>query len=308
MRVVSEKTYIVNVVDDITPTMICDELTQVAINNLGIAEVAAINFDDGSFDNCCADLFTASRDNGLTFAESVIFDCADVGDTLDVVLRLSDCFSNSNQCNVQVLVEDKIEPVAFAPVDQDVGCQLYYESILPALEFGDYSILEQFGSVQYYDNCNSLVSETVDWSVNSCGQGVINRSWIITDEYGNSSNTVIQQINVESESIWSVDFPEDSFFECTSGIDLSQSGQPVINNESCHQMGISHLDEVYEFQGGACKTILRHWSVINWCTFPEEPAVEHTQLIEITDEVAPGLSPISQLVLPGGILRYLSLS
>jgi hypothetical protein len=292
---VSEKSVIVDVVDDITPTMICDEWTQVSLNNLGIAEVNALTFDDGSFDNCCVDGFTVSRDAGLLFNETVVFDCADVGDTLDVVLRLKDCFTNFNQCNVKVLVEDKINPVAFPPTTQTSNCQIYYNSILPELEFGNYSILDQFGTIQYYDNCGTEVSETVDWVVNTCGDGIITRTWIVTDDYGNQSPSVSQQIHIESISDWQVDFPQDVTFDCNSGVNWDAIPEPIINNQSCHQIGVSFTDEVFEFQGGSCKTILRHWSLINWCTFPTEPVVEHTQVIEIIDDLAPVFNVIDQV-------------
>ena len=284
---VSEKSILIDVVDDVTPTMICDEWTQVSLNNLGIAEVDAVSFDDGSFDNCCIDLFEASRDGGSNYGETVVFDCNDVGDTLDVTLRLKDCFSNANHCNVKVLVEDKINPVAFAPVNQTLDCQIYYSDILPALEFGQDEILDQYGQLQYYDNCDATVELVIDLDVNNCGDGIITRTWQVIDSYGNSSNFVSQQIIVESISNWQVSFPSDVLFDCSSGIDFDDLGEPSIDNQSCHQIATAYEDEVFEFQGGACKTILRHWSVINWCTFPGEPAVEHTQIIEITDQEAP---------------------
>lgn len=297
---VAEKSVLIDVVDDVTPTMVCDEWTQVSINNLGIAEVDAISFDDGSFDNCCIDLFDVSRDYGLNYSETVIFDCNDVGDTIDVTLRLKDCFSNSNQCNVKVLVEDKINPVVFAPVDQSLDCQLYYSDILPALELEQYEILDQFGELQYYDNCDAEVELVVDFDINNCGDGVITRTWQVEDHYGNSSNLVSQQIVVQSISNWDVSFPLDVVFDCSSGMNFDNLGEPIIDNQSCHQIATAFEDEVYEFQGGACKTILRHWSVINWCTFPDEAAVEHTQVIEIVDNEAPVFSIEDQVFYTNG--------
>ncbi len=284
---VSEESVLIEVIDDVTPTMICDELTQVALNNQGIALVDAINLDDGSFDNCCISGFDASQDNGLNYSETLSFDCTHVGDTIDVQLRLTDCFGNSNQCNVLIMVEDLIPPVAFAPQNNTITCLDYYESILPALEQSDWSVLAPFGIPQYYDNCFVELSEEVSWAVDNCGIGIITRTWFSVDEFGNSGNTIQQEIEVVPAGDWSVTFPEDIVLDCDTGVDLDDMGQPDIQNASCFQIATAVTDQVFEFPGGACKTIFRNWSVINWCTFPDEPAITHTQVIEIMDTEAP---------------------
>lgn len=284
---VSELNYTVQVVDDITPTMICDEISTVALNNTGIAEVPAFNFDDGSFDNCCLSGFEGSRDNGLSFNDDLYFDCADVGEQINILVRLTDCFGNSNICSVEVIVEDNTSPVLFAPADMAIGCLSYYEEILPALETGNYSVLDNFGLPQSYDNCTINMQDSVVWETDNCGNGWIHRFWNVSDQSGNSGGTAEQIITVYSEGNWSVDFPEDIVYECGDSLSLDQLPGPQISGNYCFQIAQTYSDETYTFTGGNCKTIHRTWELINWCTFPNEPAITHVQVIDILDTEAP---------------------
>jgi hypothetical protein len=54
----------VEVVDDIAPTAICDEITDVNLSSDGLAVVNASVFDDGSYDNCCLEEFLVRRMDG----------------------------------------------------------------------------------------------------------------------------------------------------------------------------------------------------------------------------------------------------
>jgi hypothetical protein len=72
------------VVDDIAPTAICDEITDVNLSSDGLAVVNASVFDDGTFDNCCLDEFLVRRMDGDCdgnfdeFDPTVTFCCSDV--------------------------------------------------------------------------------------------------------------------------------------------------------------------------------------------------------------------------------------
>lgn len=106
----------VEVIDDLSPVAVCDEITEVSLSSNGEAVISASVFDDGSFDNCCLDEFLVRRMDdpcdvagNLTFGPSVIFCCADVDQGPKIVnFRVVDCFGNVNDCMVQVYVTDQL--------------------------------------------------------------------------------------------------------------------------------------------------------------------------------------------------------
>ncbi|MFK8054708.1 MAG: T9SS type A sorting domain-containing protein [Saprospiraceae bacterium] len=100
--------------DNLPPIAICDQLTTVSLAT-ATTTIPAINFDDGSYDNCGIDSFTVRRMGDIDWETSVAFTCDDVLDTVLVEFRVTDYDGNSNICMVQVIVEDKI-PASVNPL------------------------------------------------------------------------------------------------------------------------------------------------------------------------------------------------
>ncbi|MCB0577540.1 MAG: hypothetical protein KDC61_23465, partial [Saprospiraceae bacterium] len=95
------------VADVIAPAVSCDEHTQVALSTNGVAVINASTFDDGTYDNCCLDIFEARRMDHICgdtlsddFGPTVEFCCDDINDTITVVFRAYDCSGNYNDCMV----------------------------------------------------------------------------------------------------------------------------------------------------------------------------------------------------------------
>jgi len=128
----SEVTVTVTVTDDVTPTPVCDEITQVAIGADGVATVLAATFDDGSNDNC-------GIAGNTTFGPDVKFCCADVGSEVMVIFQVTDYYGNSNQCMVEVLVEDKLAPYKVQDVADgfNIACDDYFNNYAPALDLAE---------------------------------------------------------------------------------------------------------------------------------------------------------------------------
>jgi hypothetical protein len=270
----------VTVVDNISPTAICDELTDVNLNSNGTATVFAATFDDGSLDNCCVHHFEVRRmsdpcDDGhddTVFGPSVVFCCNDVANSpIMVVFRVYDCYNNFNDCMVMVEVNDKIPPViASCPSSQRITCDFYVNNLetqLAALAgnpVAQNELLDAgFGTPAFTDNCGFTLTKNITISVNQCKEGTITRTWRATDPSGLQSPVCSQPIFVDHVSDFVVQFPADLTVNC--GDTLPGFGQPQIFFTPCEMIGISWQDTTYYSVSGACFKTERTWQVINWC-------------------------------------------
>ena len=283
----SEATYTLTVSDDVTPTPVCDEITQVALASDGTATVFAETFDDGSHDNCCLDGFDVRRMDDAAFADAVTFDCDDIDATTQVILRVHDCNGNSNTCMVDVLVEDKLAPYLAVPGNLEISCDEYYTDVAAELDNGNGAILDDmFGTATSGDNCEAIVDYSYTYSVDQCGEGSITRSWTVNDPSGNGPVSGSQTISIFHVSDWSISFPGDLDATCVDG-QLPDFGEPTVSGDECEMIAVSHTDTQFDVVPDACYKIVREWSAINWCTYPDEPAVTSSQVIKVTDNEAP---------------------
>ncbi|MGK0364045.1 MAG: hypothetical protein ACI85O_001099 [Saprospiraceae bacterium] len=281
----SELTITIEVLDDITPSAVCDEITQVAIGNDGTATVLANTFDDGSNDNCGIDRFEVRRMTdacaivgNTQFGEDVKFCCADIGQTIMVVFRVYDYYDNIGECMVEVLVEDKLSPYKLSDAADDaITCDDYFSNIAPALDIAGANgetnpqiLIDLFGEPEYDDNCEAIITTGYSRNVNSCGEGTITRNWLVIDPSGNVGPPCFQTIDVNHVNDWNVQFPADVDLVCipdtneTDGVDF---GEPTIFDDNCELISISSEDQLFTLVDDACYQILRTYTVINWCVY-----------------------------------------
>ncbi|MEZ4930665.1 MAG: T9SS type A sorting domain-containing protein [Saprospiraceae bacterium] len=270
----------IKVVDNQTPVVVCDEITDVSISTNGEAEVFAATFDDGSKDNCCIDRFEVRRmedpcndgEDDTIFGPSVTFCCNDVGAGPQmVVMRVFDCNNNFNDCMVVVNVNDKLGPqLVNCPANQSIDCDTYatkYETQLSALNGSPSAqndlLNADFGAPTFYDNCSLTLTKGFSRNLTQCLEGVLLRTWVATDPNGLTSQQCVQNIRVEHTSDWVVEFPAD--IQTTCGNTLPDFGEPEIFNESCEMIAISFKDDTLTVVPDACFKIVRTWAVINWC-------------------------------------------
>ncbi|MBK8192330.1 MAG: hypothetical protein IPK76_03745 [Lewinellaceae bacterium] len=144
---VSSCSFKLTVRDLVPPVAACDEITQVSLGIDGMIFVNASTFDDGSYDNCGQVYFKIRRSdsNGCQpndkFYDQVKFCCEDVGDTIKVILRVYDIApapgevslsfgeANSNECQVEVYIDDKLKPVCIPPANVTVSCENFDPSL-----------------------------------------------------------------------------------------------------------------------------------------------------------------------------------
>lgn len=269
----------VTVLDDIAPTAVCDEHTDVNLTTNGQAVVFATTFDDGSHDNCCLDHFEVRRmtDNcnisgNTTFGPSVTFCCSDIEKSpITVVFRAFDCYGNYNDCMVSVTVNDKLGPYLLTcPQDTRISCDEFADNLETELagktptEQCEILAVKGFGEATFADNCSAIVSCAVNINIDQCLDGVITRTWTAKDPSSNSgSQNCVQNIYVDHVSDWSVEFPADITVDC--GTTVPDFGEPKIFNETCELIAISYDDVLYSVVPDACYKIVRKWTVINWC-------------------------------------------
>ena len=319
----SELSVVITVADDVSPTPVCDEITQVSIGASGVATVLAATFDDGSNDNCGIESMVVRRmtdacgiAGNTSFGPSVDFCCADIGTEVMVAFQVTDFFGNANQCMVNVLVEDNLAPIRVQNVaNSAILCDNYFTNFAPALDVAEANgdsnpavLVAAFGDVTYSDNCTPIV--TTGWSrtVNSCGVGTITRSWNVTDASGNVGQMSSQTINISHVNDWNIEFPADMNFVCTPDMDELDGqnlGEPTVFEDDCELIAISTESVIYNTVPDACYRVLRTFTAINWCIYDGDNLnddtvistrrfedggdgiVTYQQDIIVTDDVAP---------------------
>ncbi len=264
-------TVAITVEDKTPPVAVCDALTFVSLGADGTAEVNAQTFDDGSYDNCCGVSFQVRKQQDGPcdtdnlpddFGDSVTFCCAEIGDSVNITLRVSDCRGQTTDCITEVIVQDKIKPVCIAPANVTVSCENYDPSFFA------------YGTVQPFDNCciDTLTQQNDLSQFNeNCLQGVIKRNFNIVDCSGNTAKCT-QTITVNYTQAYFVKFPNDVI---TTDCDLQSSyGEPIFFGEDCELLATAYSDVVYNNVPGMLYRIERTWSIINWCSF--NPALPFT--------------------------------
>jgi hypothetical protein len=273
---ITELTVNIRVIDDIAPIAICDEITDVDVTSDGLAIVPATVFDDGSYDNCCLDELLVRRMDGDCegnfdeFGPTVEFCCSDVGqDPVMVVFRAVDCNGNYNECMVTVEVNDKLPPInTFCPAPVTIDCETYLEELDSYIQAEDYSVLDQYGTATFIDNCDLDIEYVVTPDLDQCASGTITRVWTAEDPSENSPSVCSQTITIEHISDWVVEFPEDVTANCEDG-ELPEFGEPIIFFDECELIGTAYEDSYFYVVPDACYKIERTWTVINWCIYDE---------------------------------------
>lgn len=270
----------VTVIDDIAPTVICIEYTDVNLTTGGPTTVFASSFNNGSYDNCCFSNLQVRRmtdscnDNhdDTVFGPSVVFCCEDVANSpIMVVMRAYDCNNNWNECMVEVFVNDKLNPTLVScPPNQRITCDWYANNLETQLA-GQNSqqqcnVLTNagFGNATYTDNCTVNITCSTSLNLDQCLEGTITRTFTAKDNSNNTSpQTCNQVISVDHVSDWAIEFPADITVNC--GTTPPDFGEPEVFYETCELIAIGYDDEVYNVVPDACYKIVRTWTVINWC-------------------------------------------
>ncbi len=273
----------VEVVDGIPPVAICREYTQIGLSSDVATAVSADLFDEGSYDNCSSVYFKIRRMEkpdcpGLSkdrthFNDEIHLCCTDVGDTVNVVLRVYDVDpglgsvtqnqfrNNSNECMIQILVEEKVGPTCVPPADVWANCNDFPDN----LDYNDVATLQQyFGAAIANDNCSADIEElSPTINLDMCGVGTISRRFRSRDNSGNVSLGACRQtIMLQAVHDYEILLPGDFQDECVA---VTPPGLDSIER-ACDLLAVNVEERVFTASAnGECRKILRTFRIINWC-------------------------------------------
>lgn len=271
----------IDVFDTTPPVAVCDEHTVVTLSNNGWAHVFAYTFDDGSHDNCSDVTFSVRRltagcnSNGSTneatnpFGDFIQVCCEDVGRDVMVELRVTDAYGNKNSCMVTVTTHDKVPPVITCPPAVTIDCGA--DTSVVALGKPVYSDTP-LSTPYFTDNCpNPKMSWRNTGAIDNCGQGVITRTFTVTDNGGRTASCT-QTITIRNKNPYRgpAAWPK-SPVEITGCLSADtnpdKTGKPDLGSGPCSQVAYTYEDQLFSFVDNVCYKILRKWTVIDWCKF-----------------------------------------
>jgi hypothetical protein len=174
---------VVNIIDNISPTLYCED-KEVTLTNNGKATIKG-NILTVIDDNCTTtfdEKITASGMNGRILVRRMGSDCWVENFTVDcndsevmVQVRVLDMMNNYSDCMVRVTIRDKSGPTC--PMSQPVTA-ICTDPKLSNLE-------AFFTQPQAFDNCAvDFVSATTPVANLTCGAGTVTKTWTFRDKQG----------------------------------------------------------------------------------------------------------------------------
>ncbi|GLR16719.1 T9SS type A sorting domain-containing protein [Portibacter lacus] len=308
----SSETFTVFVADNNAPVAVCDQNTVVSLssNPNGLTSVSALSFDDGSYDECglANPAMSVKRmDNGAAcgieadeFSSAVQFCCSDLGTNAIVIFRVTDQAGNTNECMVNVEVQDKLTANITAPNDTIVECDFPFE-------LSEAGLIAAFGDATAVDNCGAGTDEIIRSfydATTSCNTGILTRYFSIPDANGGfkqvSQNITFvndDAFDVVNDVEWPADVTLNSCLPLSMGMATENlpevspdvTGRPALNEDACDMVGIDYDDMVFEIfnaSSTSCFKIIRTFTVADWC---EDARSSYQQVIMVINTVAPTL-------------------
>ena len=289
---------VVTVIDENSPTIVCDDDIEIVLNETGGATLSADIFVLSATDNCCTSFnYTVARlenncgnPSDLIPGSSVSFCCAD--EEVAVVVTVTDCNGNSSQCFVDVTVVGEDEPFIVCPPDVTLDC---------GEDFNDSDLVGEIvtnPSAQGPQDglagsaCGSvIVTVFVDADLNDCGAGTVTRTFNAIGTSGSVSCTqTITLVDPTPFSCSEVQFPDDvDLTNCVFDTDALDLGMPILPTTDCSMLSVAMVETTIEpGTNGACRDIVRTWTVTDAC----QPGLlcSDTQTIRIFDTTIPVLS------------------
>jgi len=281
----------ITIEDNEPPIPVCDQFTFVGLDEFGEAHAGVETFDDGSWDNCSVHALEVIRMDGnpcggpLGWGEKVYFCCADVGNVVQVRLRVWDSSGNNNECMVNVTVQDNTPPALIScPGNRTLNCD------------ADLSNLSVYGTPVFSDICGfTLTEDDPIITDQDCGSGsTVIRRFTATDDAGNSTScTQVLTLQITDPfSLGDINWPDDITFDGCTGLDVlpdnlpAGSAYPIYSNVACSQVSEDYDDTVFENTEGVCYKILRNWTVHDDCT---GGFWSRTQVIKVVNFEAPNI-------------------
>ncbi len=290
--------------DTSDPNTVCESSTVVAITSSGLTEVTAESLDDHSYDNCGIvrkeirrlDSNCIGFQSDRTLGNSVHFCCEDVANNpIRVLLRVYDAYDNSSDCIIDVIVQDKREPVITCPSERTFNCDVDINEIPTMLR----SSLPQ---VTWMCGEGTIDVEVPEFQLTECGSASFSVVWTATDANG-AQSTCTQTVIIDDTTPATINPPsrdEYELFGCSGGTDPVNipGSAPTVTGVDCENIAITYEDlpfNTIDDPDNPCQKIQRVWTIIDWCALETGTLADATigtfeQIIKIFDNVAPTIT------------------
>jgi hypothetical protein len=180
---------VVNIIDNITPTPVCENNKEVTLTNNGKAIITGSVFTNRTFDNCTKafeDKITpldpmkgrilVRRMGSDCWVENFTVDCSDA--EIMVQIRVLDMMNNYSECMVKVKIRDQSGPTC--PMIQPVSTICTDPHLANIESF--------FTQPAAFDNCQvNLLSQTTPSGQLGCATSIITKSWTFSDKQGRTT-------------------------------------------------------------------------------------------------------------------------
>ncbi len=274
-------------------TLVCNQGIQVSLSPAGQALITTQLIAPNAPSSCPGPLeLTLLNNVGQTIPNPLT--CDNIGQAITARVRH---IASGNFCTGDLEVRDALSPT-LSCADKFIFCN---ENPEPS----------EVGAPTATDNCTPSNALTLNWfdSQTSLGCGVIqngfpvlkriDRTWVATDAHNNSSSCV-QKIWLRHIRTTDVTFPPNRdniaapALACGSDPnDLALTGAPTVagmpldNSIDC-EIGVAHTDQIINNCPPASYTVLRTWTLIDFCTSGISTRV---QIIKVEDKIAPVITP-----------------
>ncbi|MFT4536860.1 MAG: hypothetical protein ACJA1A_003704 [Saprospiraceae bacterium] len=140
-----------------------------------------------------------------------------------------------------------------------------------------------------------------DRQVNACNEGVVFRQFYIDVDYSNTFTEgepfCTQTISLLYDELpLNIQYPSEVVLNC---LDELPNQSPTWSSHPCDLVGYTYVDEIFEFEAGACLKVVRTFSVINWCEYEGGTGsglYTGIQIIKVVDNEAPEIQNCEDLV------------
>ena len=232
-----------------------------------------------------------------------------------------------NECMMEIQVQDKLPPTIVCPSDLTISCQFDFDPTNLSV-FGSIALdpadrlqicLDDSGNPNTTgvecvgldglatDNCIVTITPDEQVDIDSCGTGLITRTFTATDNGGFTASCTqyIKIVNYTPFTADGIQWPLD--YETTNICDVDSLdpedlpaiySEPVLSGGECDLVTFNYKDNVFDFSqfDQACFKIIRTWTVIDWCQFDNDGSGiwVHNQIIKSLNNMAPTFDEIFQ--------------
>ncbi len=245
----SEYTGYIQVVDSLPPVMLCNGSINLTLNAGGQGRITPLLIDNGSRDDCCLgnrQIKLASEPDSA-YRNFIDLDCP-THLSVQVSMRVTDCAGNFNDCQATVYITDPVSPsVVSSPSNMVVTC----------LDDPTVFFNPSYQAPVFADNCPFDVAFQVQSSIDSCGNGSIQRQWRVGDAVAN------QTVQVNGVFRYRFVLPNDLATSCSSH---TLPGDVQILLQTCDNLVVSVVTDTITLGAPArCRSMQRTFTIVNLC-------------------------------------------